>query len=78
MPTLLYVGGDAQRWLEPARRLVDAQAMHAGVTSFGDLLVARWLGRDAAAVRRSFGGFWAQFRALVQRLPPRLPTIWEG
>ena len=78
MATFICVAGDADRWLPASRDLIDSDQLRSGVSCVGDVLVARWLGDDAAAVRRSFGSFWEGFRAMVCGLPPELPRIWNS
>lgn len=75
--TFIYVAQDARHWLQPARELIDGGGLLTGVSCIGSLLIARWLGGDAAAVRRCYGIFWRSFRGMVGHLPPRLPTIWN-
>jgi urease accessory protein len=41
------------------------------------LLVVRWLARDGAALRRSFGSIWAHLRSCVLARPERMPRIWS-
>jgi urease accessory protein UreH len=50
-------------------------AVRAGATLLPGLLVARWLGPDAAEVRRALGRFVRSFRAQVLRRP--LPALWH-
>jgi urease accessory protein len=40
-------------------------------------LIVRWLGRDAEAVRRSFGMVWRHVRSVVLGRPARMPRIWS-
>jgi len=77
MATLVYVAEDAAAWLEPARELLGAGGVISGVTCLPGVLLARWLGADAQALRIAYGRFVARFRALVAGLPPRLPTVWQ-
>jgi urease accessory protein len=77
MATLVYVAEDAAAWLEPARELVAAGEVISGVTCLPGVLIGRWLGADAQALRIAYGRFVARFRALVAGLPPRLPTVWQ-
>ena len=76
--TSIYIGPDAERWLEVARDLIHADGLWSGVTCIGSVLISRWLGVDAAAVRLSYAQFLTAFRSRVGNLPPRLPTIWNG
>lgn len=48
-----------------------------GATVVGGLLVVRWLGHDALAMREDFGGVWRALRVAVTALPPRLPRLWH-
>ena len=79
LATLLYVGADAPRCLDLARDLLErtAGALRAGATAFEHLLLARWLGRDPAEVRRAFGAFWTGFRNATLSRPAALPAIWS-
>ncbi|NQW08781.1 MAG: urease accessory protein UreD [Alphaproteobacteria bacterium] len=40
-------------------------------------LIVRWLGKDGAALRRSFGGVWMHLRSAVLKRPARMPKIWS-
>ena len=77
LATLIYVAPDARSWLEPARALIGAPGVTAGVTCLPGVLIGRWLGPDAAALSRAYGAFAARLRALVAGLPERLPTVWS-
>jgi urease accessory protein len=75
--TLVYAAEDARSWLGPARDLIGADGVSAGLTCLPGVLIGRWLSPDAAALRRAFGAFAARLRALVAGLPERLPTVWS-
>jgi urease accessory protein len=77
MATLLYVAPDAERWLQPTLELIGQGDLRSGASCVGGLLIVRWLGRDAAVVRRDYGAFRAKFRSMVGGLPPTLPVIWD-
>jgi hypothetical protein len=53
-----------------------APGLRAGITTVAGLLVARWLGADAAALRRSYTDLACHFRSTILGLPPRLPRLW--
>ena len=74
---LIYAGEDAGRWLGPARALLGARGLTAGVTCLPGVLIARWLSPDAARLRRAYGAFAARLRFLIAGLPERLPTVWS-
>lgn len=74
-------GPDPEGLLPAVRALQQAAGEGAaelrwGATRRGPLLLARWLGRDAAALRRALGRFWQAARALVCGFPAQLPPIW--
>lgn len=76
--TALYVGADAADKLETARACLPKTAgVRTGATVVNGVLVMRWLGREAAALRQSFGQFWADFRASALGRPARLPRLWH-
>lgn len=77
---LVYAGPEAARFLDGVRALLPGQSEldlrgAAAVFEDGPLLV-RWLGRDGAALRRSFGEVWRHLRAAALGRPPQLPRIW--
>ena len=78
MATLMLVAEDAAAWLEPARPLGGANAVTSGLTCLPGVLIGRWLGVDAQAVRIAYGAFVARLRAPVAGLPPRLPGVWQS
>jgi len=74
-------GPEPETLLEAVRAAQQAAAegmegLRWGATRRGPLLLARWLGRDAAVLRRALGRFWQAARALSCGFPPRLPAIW--
>ncbi len=75
----LYLGDDAPDHLETARELMDRSGpgLLTGASLVNDVLVMRWLGRDAFDLRQAFGKFWASFRAEAQGLPGQLPRLWN-
>lgn len=79
--SLVYVGDDAADRLAVARELLAALAedgaLRAGATLLGDVLVVRWLGREARCLRAAYGGFWAAFRHSVAGYPQAMPRLWH-
>lgn len=65
--------------LDLARSLLEScpEAVRAGASLVGEVLIARFLAGDGAALRAAFGGFWKGMRAGACGLPERLPTIWQ-
>ena len=71
MASIVYAADDA-----PNRRDL-ARQIFAGATVVGGILIIRWLARDALALRRDYGRFWARFRARAGGHPARLPRLWQ-
>lgn len=91
--TLVWYGGGAdaateQGWpgavqsLEIARSLLPEEGavpgLRCAVTEIGGLLVLRWIGKNAFALRQAFGSFWAGFRHAMAGLPDRMPPLWRS
>ncbi|MDA1089917.1 MAG: urease accessory protein UreD [Proteobacteria bacterium] len=76
--TAVYAGDDAPACLDLARSLLGdgEDELRAAATVVNGVLVARWLDRDPARLRRAFGEFWARFRHAVGDLPATLPRLW--
>jgi urease accessory protein len=51
--------------------------LRGGVTVVAGLLIARWLGPDALALRRAFADCAGHLRAAAFGLPRRLPRLWQ-
>jgi urease accessory protein len=78
--TAVYLGDAIQEAVKIARDLTAAiigSDMAVAVTCVAGVLVCRWLGHDARALRDAFGGFWAAFRHRVVGLPPVVPRVWS-
>lgn len=79
--SLVYVGDDAADHLPTARGLLDnagsVPGLRTGASRLGDVLIVRWLGREALPLRNAFGAFWAAFRHAAGGLPPTLPRLWH-
>ena len=76
--TVLYAGPDGERYLEMARALTkDANGARAGASLVHGVLVARWLGADPLALRRSFGRYWTAMRSAAGGLQSCLPRLWH-
>tara|TARA_B100001971_G_scaffold208341_1_gene230030 strand:+ start:78 stop:953 length:876 start_codon:yes stop_codon:yes gene_type:complete len=77
--TGVYIGVDAEQHLTTARDIFAARdtTTLTGATFVNGVLVMRWLGRDAFALRNDFGAFWCAFRNQVAELPAALPRLWN-
>ena len=74
--TVIYAADDAGDRLGDARALLENAASRCGVTVMNGILLARFLARDAGAVRRDVMDYGAGMRAIVAGLPRRLPRVW--
>ena len=79
LATLLYIGAAMEEALAFARDLASEGTggnLLAAATCVAGLLVVRWLGRDARALRAAFGRFWAAFRNRLGGWTESLPRVW--
>ena len=74
--TVIYAADDAGEQLGKARGLLETATSRCGVTVVNGILLARFLARDAAEVRRDVADYCAGLRAAVAGLPRRLPRVW--
>lgn len=75
--TIIYAGPDAVERLAAARAaLEESVGVRCGATTVNDVLVVRFLGRDARVLRETFGHFWRAMRASLAGLPDVLPRFW--
>jgi urease accessory protein len=73
--------GEPRGFVAGARKVQQqsqAPGLRAGVTAVGGLVVARWLGPDAQALRRAFADLACHFRAAALGLPAVLPRLWHA
>ncbi|MGH6619307.1 MAG: urease accessory protein UreD [Alphaproteobacteria bacterium] len=75
--TAIYVGPDAAVHRGLAREAAASHGVRSSATLCGPVLIARWLGREPADVRRAFGEYWMRLRAAAGGLAPRLPRLWH-
>ncbi|MGB0629895.1 MAG: urease accessory protein UreD [Alphaproteobacteria bacterium] len=71
--TVVYCAADAPERLGFARSNVRSGA----ATCVDDVLIARFIGRDAAALRADVAAYWGFLRSEVAGLPTVLPRVWE-
>lgn len=77
MATVIYAGPDAASFRAEARGLLEqVTGVTAGVTLVQGVLLARFVGGDAAKLRASVVQYLEQMRALAGGLPARLPRLW--
>lgn len=80
MATLVYASEDAPRMLDWARSMLGTSECWSGATLIGNVLVARWLGKDVAALQREYLSFISAFRASTEASPDEseaiLPRLW--
>jgi urease accessory protein len=81
MATAVYAGPDAGDYLPLARQLVDQENtgadLKAGATVVNGVLVLRWLGKDAQALRTAFGVAWGALRTSIAGYSTDLPRLWH-
>ena len=75
--TLILASPDAALLLEGARDLQGRSPVRAGATLVNGVLVARWLGDDAWALRCAYADLACHLREAALGLPPRLPRLWN-
>lgn len=73
---LLYAADDAEEWLGAARDFLAGASSRAAATVVNGVLLARFIGREAQAVREDFAHLARSLRAAIAGLPPRLPRVW--
>ncbi len=77
MASCVYVAKDAADHLSQAREILGDGEVTAAATAFDGLLLIRWMARDAAALRRSFGNFWCGFCREIGEDSANPPSIWH-
>ena len=77
MATLLYVSKDALERVDCVKSLIRTDRCRSGATLIGNVVIARWLGRDPAEVRRAYAGFIANFASALGWTDKGLPAIWS-
>jgi urease accessory protein len=77
--SLIYAGADAAAWRDLLRELAGGGDgdLRAGVTCLPGLLLARWLGKDAAHLRACFARAWTGLRHAAAGLPEQAPATWN-
>jgi urease accessory protein len=75
--TLILAAPGAASLVDGAREVQGRSGVRGGVTLVNGLLVARWLGPDALALRRAYADLACHLRAAAMNLPPRLPALWH-
>ncbi|HTP84574.1 MAG TPA: urease accessory protein UreD [Alphaproteobacteria bacterium] len=74
--TAVYVATDAAAHLDTARALLEPAESWAAATVVNEILLARFVGRDAASVRRDLIGYLCGLRRAAGGWPARLPRVW--
>jgi urease accessory protein len=77
MASVVYIGPDAADHLPLARSLVGDSATRGGATVVNGLLLARFIGPRADALRRAVTRYVAGLRAAAAGLPAALPRLWQ-
>jgi urease accessory protein len=74
--TVVYVGTDANRYLDDVRRVLGDHGGIGTATAFDGLLVVRLIAADVASLRAAVIGVAGGIRSWAAGLPPRLPQVW--
>jgi len=74
--TVVYVGADANRYLDEVRRVLRDHGGLGTATAFDGLLVVRLIAADAASLRAAVISVASGIRNWAAGLPPRLPQVW--
>lgn len=75
--TILYAGGQVQRFVETVRALTPASGVLLATSGFERHAVARLLSPSAPRLLETYGQLWAHVRTQLGGLPQRLPTLWS-
>jgi urease accessory protein len=80
--TLILATPGVERFLDGVRKIITESTADGGVRSGatlvnGGVLLARFLGRDAAALRGAYAQLAESLRRTVGGFPPRLPRTWH-
>jgi len=75
--TAIYVGANAATLLPLARALALDSDCRAGATLVDGILIARFIGRDARALRLDLARYLADLRRAAAGLPARVPRLWQ-
>jgi urease accessory protein len=75
--TVIYAAEDAPRRLDAARELLDGAAGRAAASIVNGVLLARFLGPDAQALRGDVMRFCAGLRHVAAGLPGCMPRVWS-
>jgi urease accessory protein len=74
--SLVLVADQPALWLPLVRARLARFAGRAAASVVNNVMVVRWLDRDALALRQSFGMVWQALRAAAGGWPARLPRLW--
>ncbi len=76
--TMVFVGGGKTE-LATVRGLLDdpPSGVRAAATCIEDVVIARWLGSDHAALRRHFADVWGGFRHAAAGWADSMPRLWH-
>lgn len=79
MATVIYTGPNAEDNLSAIQNLlaVTNNDVLSSVTCVNEVVIIRWLGKNALDLRKDFGAFWCALRNQIADLPARLPRLWD-
>jgi urease accessory protein len=78
LATVVYVCDDPAAHLDIAREMIsdEDKDVLSSATVVNEVLVLRWLAKDAYSLRQSFAEFWKAFRHHAGGRPAELPRLW--
>ncbi len=77
MASLIYVAPDNSANVDLARSLLQEAKCRAAITLIGEVLIARWLGKDPAELKQSYIDFVLNFVSNANTKPFSLPQVWR-
>jgi urease accessory protein len=78
--SLIYAGPDAPALLAGLRDIASRAAgpdLRIGATLVRGLLLVRFVGANALALRDAFAALWKHLRAAAGGLPAAMPRLWS-
>ena len=77
--TVILICDDVESYVGEAQRVLrdNCTTIRAGASLINGVLVARFIGKDALQLRKSFSLLWQSLRHSVAALPKSMPRLWQ-